>query len=262
MNQTSLRTYRTDHDDLCHGWKWFVGDENKLAEQVALIVLGQSRHVKMILQDPALPKLELDADDRKAAKNHISNAYIRHRNGWLFQAISWIAANSEPSNTVTRIPQYPMAHKGFDNFQIIMNASNSTIIGVIISEDKAVKDARRAIRDDVFPGFEKIENRERITEIAHEVTWLIDQYDVACKGFDKGDAINNSLWKHNINYRASVTIENIKIESKDRKKIFKGYNKKIQGENRRRMANTFHIENLDNWMNKFAILVTRKIESL
>ena len=262
MNRMSLKTRPIKHRKLCYGWKWHVDDIDELAKQVALITLGKHRHAISILRDSALPKPKFDADDRKAAKNHISKGDTRHRNGWLFQAISWIAANSESSSTITRMPQYPKAHKGFDNFQIIMNVSKSTIIGVIVSEDKAVKDARRAIRDDVFPGFEKIENRERITEVTHEVTGMIDQCAVTYKGFDKDNAINNSLWKYNINYRASVTIEKIKIKKKDRKRIFKGYNKKVQGKNRRRMANTFHIKNLDDWMDKFANLVISKIESM
>lgn len=260
MNPASLRTDRTDHDDLCHGWKWFVADKNKLAEQVALIALGQSRHVMMILQATNLPKLEFDVDERKAAINHIFKGDIRHRNGWLFQAISWIAANNESSDTLTRIPQYPKAHKGFDNFQVKMDSTGSTIIGVIVSEDKATVNARKVVREDILPEFSQIENREKMPELTHEVNGMIAECVTANRNFDIHSAIRNTLWKSNISYRISITIQAIQISDNDRKKVFVGFDDKVPGSVSRRIANTFHIDTLSEWMQEFAELVITKIK--
>jgi hypothetical protein len=38
-----------DHDDLCHGWRWEIADETDLARKVAMVALGQYRHVAQIL---------------------------------------------------------------------------------------------------------------------------------------------------------------------------------------------------------------------
>ena len=261
MNPASLRTDRTDHDNLCYGWKWFVADKNKLAEQVALIALGQSRHVMMILQDPSMPRLEIDVDSKTEAINHIAAAQdISHRNGWLFQAISWIAANSESSDTLTRIPQYPKAHKGFDNFQVKMDSTNSTIIGVIISEDKATVNARKVVRDDIFPEFSKIENRKKMPELTHEVNGMIAECVIANRDFDIHNAIRSTLWESSISYRISITVEDIQLSNAKRRDIFVGFDDAVPREVNRRIANTFHIDTLSEWMQEFAELVIIKIK--
>lgn len=38
-----------DHEDLCHGWRWEIADEADLARKVAMVALGQYRHVAQIL---------------------------------------------------------------------------------------------------------------------------------------------------------------------------------------------------------------------
>jgi hypothetical protein len=38
-----------DHKSLCHGYTWTVCAEDRLAEQIAYIAMGQSLHVQKIL---------------------------------------------------------------------------------------------------------------------------------------------------------------------------------------------------------------------
>ena len=110
-----------DHGELCHGWAWTVTDDDVLAERVARIVLGQFRHVAKILAGAGVPGPAANAEQANAAIKQLTLAEGDdpwHRDGWLFQAISWIAAHQQPSASLTRMPQIRKADKGFDGMQL------------------------------------------------------------------------------------------------------------------------------------------------
>jgi hypothetical protein len=104
-----------DHKPLCYGYMWAINDEDRLAEQIAYIALGQSSHVQKILADanfiPRTPSTNAAEDAIKLLTVN-SGDDPWHRDGWIFQAISWIAANKAVSNGLIRSPQMILAHKG------------------------------------------------------------------------------------------------------------------------------------------------------
>lgn len=95
------------HGRLCHGSRWGVADENDLAAKVAHLALGQARHVAGILSgiDKKAPATRADA-----AKGAIKLLTVEsgkdsyHRDGWIFQAISWIAAHRHDAGAVVCAP--------------------------------------------------------------------------------------------------------------------------------------------------------------
>src|SRR5687767_6550934 len=110
-----------DHGDLCHGWSWTVEDEDVLAERVARIVLGQYRHVAKILAGVGVTGPVTNTEQAKAAIQQLTLAEGEdpwQRDGWLFQAISWIAAHQAPSAALTRMPHIRKSDKGFDGLQL------------------------------------------------------------------------------------------------------------------------------------------------
>jgi hypothetical protein len=73
-----------------------VVDQDALAEQVARIAVGQFSHVSPILLGEAATAIKV----RQAAKKEAIGLLTLkpsedpwHRDGWVFQAISWIAAH-------------------------------------------------------------------------------------------------------------------------------------------------------------------------
>jgi len=113
----TLTLAKTDHGDLCHGWSWTVANEDELAERIARVALGQYRHVAKILSGAGVPGPAATAEQAKAAIKLLTrgkNEEPWHRDGWIFQAISWIAANQAPSGALTRAPHIRRADKGFD----------------------------------------------------------------------------------------------------------------------------------------------------
>ncbi|MDE4130482.1 hypothetical protein PXK18_17690, partial [Phaeobacter gallaeciensis] len=112
----TLKLVPIDHGELCHGWAWSIDDEDALAEQVARIVLGQYRHVAKILSGAGVPGPAANAEQATAAIKQLTLAEGDdpwHRDGWLFQAISWIAAHQQPAASLTRMPHIRKADVAF-----------------------------------------------------------------------------------------------------------------------------------------------------
>ena len=146
---------------LCQGCAWTVADEVELAKRIALVALGQSRHVAKILSGiSAIPPITT-ASTRAAAIKLLTvrpGAESWHRDGWLFQTMSWLAASQANPSALIRAPHMILAHKGFDGLQLELDAGTGAVSAAVIFEDKATDNPRETIRDEVWPEFLLIED--------------------------------------------------------------------------------------------------------
>lgn len=254
------------HGDLCHGARWAVDDINVLAERVARVALGQYRHVAQILSGLNALQPKAAASFVEDAKNKLQvaeNGDPWHRDGWLFQIISWITASQNtPPGTVLRPPHIFKAHKGFDGMQLVVDASDKSITAVVIFEDKATTNPRKTIRDEVWPAIVLLEKGERITELAHEATGLIEAHQHTFQDINVDEAIDRIVWQEARRYRVSITTAGTHYEDADRKRLFKGYDTTVGETVVRRCAETMHLDDLRDWMEKFAALVADKIDEV
>lgn len=252
-----------EHGELCHGWTWTVDDEDVLAERVARIVLGQYRHVAKILSGAGLPGPAANAEQANAAIKQLKltdGADPWHRDGWLFQAISWIAAHQQPSAALTRLPHIRKADKGFDGMQLSLNAEGTVVTAVVIFEDKATDNARDTIRDDVWPGIVALERGERLNELSQEVSGMLDAHATADPLFDLDTAIADTLWHEVRRYRVSITVGDTHNSSTTRAGLFKGFDESAPGPAERRRADTIYLPTMRSWMTAFAGRVILKIK--
>src|SRR3954452_18615441 len=87
-------TPETDHG-LCQGHCSTIDDEDAVAEIVAKVMVGHFRHVQQIIvgADAKSPRVDIHAvANAKAALTVAPDADPWHRDGLVFQIISWIAA--------------------------------------------------------------------------------------------------------------------------------------------------------------------------
>lgn len=252
-----------DHGDLCHGWAWTIEDEDVLAERVARIVLGQYRHVAKILSGSGVTGPVANAEQANAAIRQLTlveGADPWDRDGWLFQAISWIAARQQPSASLTRMPHIRKSDKGFDGMQLELNEVGTAVIAVVVFEDKATDNARDTIRDDVWPGIVALEKGERLNELSQEVSGMLDARAAADPAFDLDSAIANTLWHDARRYRVSITIGDSHNNTNARARLFKGFDTSAPGAPARRRADTIYLPAMRDWMATFAARVIVKIK--
>jgi len=254
-----------DHDRLCHGWEWEVEDIDVLAERVARVALGQYRHVAQILEGLAgtTPggSAQHAADALKKLKL-AKNGDPWHRDGWLFQIISWIAANQKKQGATLAPPHIFHAHKGFDGMQLELSGDGKSVAAVVIFEDKATEDARGTIKQHVWPDIVKMEAGERIAELTHEVSAILERQQHLYPELNVDDAIDRILWQQARCYRVSISVNDKHKSADKRQNLFKDYDISANGELSRRRAETMHFDDLRQWMTDFADLVAAKIKAI
>lgn len=243
------------------GCDWSIDDEDELASLVARVALGQYRHVLHILAEtdclsyaPAptalagARKLLTATDEEKPW----------HRDGWLFQVISWIAANLQSDAALIAPPHMIHAHKGFDGLHVHLDEQTGKVVSVVICEEKATGRPRKMITDRVWTEFEALESGQRDNELVAEVSTLMDRYP----GVDPDQAVQEILWKDARAFRVAITVGEDAVDEAGRKKLFKGYEKVVVGEVSRRRAETLYLDDLRKWMKRIAAKAIAAAETI
>jgi hypothetical protein len=236
---------------LCHGCAWTIGDIPQLAQHVAQVALGQSRHVAKILAGVNVAPPPTSQSMRAAAINLLTvpaGSDPWHRDGWIFQTISWLAAHRANPTAIIRAPHMILAHKGFDGLQLDIDTSNGLVTAAVIFEDKATDNPRRTIREEVWPDFQLLEAGERENVLSADVSALL----IARPDIDADKAIENIIWKQIRHYRVSITVGATHASPAGRKRLFDGYDQIAVGDVQRRRGEILLVHQLRPWMSSLA----------
>jgi hypothetical protein len=146
------------------GHEWSVADMNELACLVAIVLLGQAEHAAEIIANlepslPAFTDLDLIDDAKRQMKVKGSTedkkrASRTHRDGFLFECISWIAARQAGDDrTFLKDPHLDPTSHGLDGLIVQLHATDGEIVRSTICEDKCTAHPRTRFRDDVMKIF-------------------------------------------------------------------------------------------------------------
>jgi hypothetical protein len=235
-----------------------VPDEQELAERIALVALGQSRHVAKILSGIKVIPPSTTASARIAAIKLLTvpaGADPWHRDGWLFQTMSWLVASQANPSSLIRAPHMILAHKGFDGLQLELDAESGVVIAAVIFEDKATDNPRHTIRSEVWPEFQLLEKGDRENVLTADVSSLLGTRPE----IDPDKAIENVIWKNVRRYRISITVDNTYSTVAGRTRLFKGYDEIATGDVSRRRGEVLLLPELRPWM---ALLADQAISFL
>lgn len=238
---------------VCTGYTWQINDESELARLVGRLMLGQYLHVvKVLAETGCTPPTSSEA----MVASVLRRLYVPdgadpwHRDGLLFQHISWIAAARMASTDAVLCPPHLIpAHKGFDGIQLEVERGAESLSAIIIFEDKATTNPRETVREDVWPGIEAIERGERDVELMQTATLLLQtRSDVNVDA-----AIANIVWGSVRRYRVSITVGDTHSDPKGRERLFAGFDDAAAGADiGRRRGETYQLNDLRKWMAEFA----------
>lgn len=239
------------HGSLCHGHKWDVTDESQLAEFIAFVALGHARHVIRVLT--AGPAVTPPPSGSAAAKSAISMLTVSgsdpsHRDGWMFQVISWLAAHAGSPDSLLKAPHIRHADKGLDGLRVDLNTTTGRAKAVVIFEDKATVNPRDTIRDQVWPELKAFEAGSKENELVAELTALLQTRG----GIDIDAVLKGVLWKRDRYFRVSITVDDSHGTDTARKKLFKGFNEIVKGAKVRRAGETLQLTAMRTWMESLA----------
>jgi hypothetical protein len=231
---------------LCQGCVWTVSDQLELAERIARVALGQSRHVAKILSGIKVIPPITTASTRSAAIKLLTvplGAEPWHRDGWLFQTMSWLVASQANPSAIIRAPHMILAHKGFDGLQLELDTGGD-VSAAVIFEDKATDNPRRTIKDEVWPEFQLLEAGDRENVLTADVSSLLSTRPE----IDADKAIENVIWKQVRRYRVSITVGDTHSTTIGRQRLFKGYDEIAIGDVARRRGEILLLHQLRPWM--------------
>lgn len=228
------------------GCRWTIDDDDELAKLVARVALGQSHYALRILKETGFvgPKAAASTLTGAIALLTATNPEEPwHRDGWLFQVISWIAAHMQEPNGLIMEPHMIHAHKGFDGVHVRLNADTGGVETVVICEEKATKNARKMVLRiwDEFKGMEKGDSDHR----------LISEVMVILKlkgGLDVDKAIEKLIWNNARAYRVAITTK----QDADLDSIFEGYSDTVAGQITKRRSEVLPLAKLRPWMDAIA----------
>jgi hypothetical protein len=264
MNNPPLELLPCDHPPVCHGFRWRIVDEEKLAELVAWVAVGRSNHAQLILTSLSqAPKATAkDSTKRQAIRRLTVGGAVtqEHRDGWVFQIISWIAACIQSGgNVATSLPHQQLAAKGFDGLLVPLTAEGKSFETLTVCEDKATVNPRTTITQKVWPELTSLEAGERDAELQDGLTAILQRYHVP----DVERLLESVHWEKNKRYRVSVTVSDGESIDSERAKLFKGYDGAINGPDVvRRRAETLSVAELRNWMDQFCKGVIKIVKTL
>lgn len=229
---------------------------------VARILLGHFLHVEKILKKL---KPSYKAITGQAAKEAKARLIVKkgtdpwHRDGLVFQAISWVAAHqaSRAKSSVFSLPHMIPAHKGFDGLEVELTTKKK-LLCLVVFEDKATERPRDTIRNDVWPDIEALHLGQRQTELMQELTALLQRANVS----DPDAVIEAVVWKQVRKFRVSITGTEGQDQQAGFEKLFKGFDAVTPGlDQPGRRAEVFCHSDIRKWMRAFAVTVGRAIDA-
>ncbi|MBW8003488.1 MAG: hypothetical protein FVQ80_15990 [Planctomycetes bacterium] len=251
-----LEFYPHKSNEIFKGDSSVIIDEDKLVEFVSRTLMAQYTHVKEIISTE-----RSDQEHRRfpIAKKDVANSVIKkvlhtkskfHRDGLLFQHISWISmVMRKNQNDLFKAPHCRPADKGQDCIIVHISSSSGKISGISVCEDKATIHCRNVITNQVFPEFNEYDSGDRDAELESEVLAILKQNPSIG---DANEIIEKIFWSNIRRYRINITVKN-----EEPSKLFKGYDDCIKGGLNRRTADTTVIQNMREWFDSFS----RKLES-
>jgi len=249
------------------GEVWAVLDMGELGRLIGRIALGQATHVSAILTDlePAAPAPTFqemkDAAIRALTVRSGDDPW--RRDGFLFEAISWIVArqSAAPSDFM-RDPHLKSTTQGLDGL-LIRVSPPGTITKLIIFEDKCTDNPRGLFKGSVLPSFKTHHRHERAPELVAAVAELLRQAKL--KDADMAIAAATAVRDLSCrSYKASLTVAHNQNTQSARAALFADYEELDLITQGQRIGATFVMPNGDlrPWFESLAQIAIEQIKLL
>lgn len=247
-----------------HGHEWTITDEIELARLVALLVLGHHTHVSKVISElsdqpvPSHDAMLVKAIDQLSEPE--TDPLRWHRDGWVFQMISWIAASLTITSQVAaiRAPHARPADKGQDGLIVYLSPGADAVHQVVVCEDKATERPRNTITSKVWPELVEYESGSRDAEIVSDLQIALGQ-----AGHENiHDIIKSVHWDRHRCYRLGITALPEHNNQAARMDLFQGYNDKVSGDINRRCAEVILFEDIRAWMDEFCTYAIGHLNSM
>lgn len=262
---------------------WTVESDDSLVTAIAWLYVQKQAHAIAIIQelapgfaafigkeiDNAIDTLryktsdlvqELGSTDEKVrnkAKRTLETR-MSHRDGLLFQHISWIAARLQYPNAEATPPHVREADKGFDGFLIQHTPGQLALSQVILCEDKASSSPRGLVTGKIWPDIKAIIAGYKDREIAAAVGALLSNVPPA----DREAILAATVWDRAKHYRVALAAGNDQIKNGSYLHLFDGYENQALGDVKIRLGEVMPMPAVRPYLEELAAKVIARLEEM
>lgn len=270
--QLPLTTSSCPIDADCTGERWVVNSDVELSRLIAIIAMGQAAQAAHILREllPATPafttaELRSEAKIRLTVQEEKQSPRIGYpqwqRDGFIFEAISWIAARQVyGAGCFMKDPHISATAQGLDGLMLELSADRSDIQMTTVFEDKCSDDPVDTFQRKVIPAFQDRHDNKRSAEIISVAAVLLRM-----AGISDGDAARLAAAvtdRTRRRYRAAMAVTNASDSQDARQGIFANYAKIKDITQGQRLGACFVVPlDLRDWFEKIAQQAISYIDS-
>lgn len=257
----------------CTGERWQVLDDEQLAHLIAIIAMGQAARASHILAElipasPAftIPELKAEATIRLTVQEKKQTPRIGYprwqRDGFMFEAISWIAARQvHGANAYMKDPHVSATSQGLDGLMLELSVDKAQIERTTIFEDKCTDDPPAIFKSQVIPAFRDRHENRRSAEVIAAATALLGKAGISDGEAAKLAAAVTDRAKRR--YRAAFAVTEDLDNDQGRQGIFAGYNQIGDIDQSQRLGACLVVPHkLRDWFDQLAALAIAYIETL
>lgn len=259
----TLTVFPTAVSPHCLGTVWTVTDADTLAEVCAQIMIGRALHAAMILEGSrpvgTPPIISAALKDKLRVELHPQiDPKIWHRDGLLFEIISWVAARltATPHEAISD-PHLKATNQGTDCLKVSIDPVMGTLSGATVYEYKCTTNWRQLFSGDVLKAFREYLSGERDNQLAQAAITLLIELGLTRE--QRSVAYDELIRTRPLSFQASLTVAPSDFGHTDRLALFSGYDA-IAGDIATRGGNTMPLDDIRRWFADFAALVWTKIE--
>jgi hypothetical protein len=175
---------------LSHIWPpWAVIDEDQLATLAALVLIGRAKHAESVLAGTQRTVTLVPNALKEQLRRQLQTAAgpaTYHRDGLLFEIISWIAALiTAGPNELISTPHLKSTQQGLDTIKIGFDPTERNVTRVVVYEQKCTEHPRDQFRDEVIPAFHEWKSHTRDDQLVQAVTNLVERFELTehCRPF-------------------------------------------------------------------------------
>jgi hypothetical protein len=254
----------------CVGDRWEIDSEDDLAVLVAFILKAQAIHAQNILADIVSDPIIFDAGQEEEIKqsaldaltvpkdthdNEIRGPKKWHRDGILFEAISWIVARKHFPEAIIRDPHISPTTQGLDGLMIQLSPDLEDVLSTIVFEDKCVEDPTHTFRYDTLPALLRFHVNNR--KVLESVSTILQ---TALPPAKRPAMAAKSIAMAVRGYRASFPISTSMDNVDGRAAIFDGYEQLTGIPKDRRIGGMFlATDGMRAWFEQFAVKVKGRL---
>ena len=260
-------------DAHCTGDRWSTQDEAQLARLIAIIAMGQAAYAAHILRElqPATPAFN-DDDLRREAKIRLTVQEDGkkprigfpqwQRDGFIFEAISWIAARqAHGSRVLLKDPHISATSQGLDGLMIELAPDKSKVVMTTVFEDKCTDNPRQIFLQNVIPALLERHENKRSAELVASAAVLLRMARI-----DDAAAAQLAaavMDRNQRSYRAAFALPQAYDNQEQRQKLFEGYDALSGLSAKQRIGAALIVSGpLRKWFESLALLAIKYLDEL